>query len=271
MILKRLAFVCTLMVCLLFSSISFCKENYKPMKLKGKINNSLAVHMEINPSSVDPLILKDSLGTFLRYDGVKCRYSGYYYYDKYAKKIRIDGYLYSGGYIQLAEYDERSRINGNFYGFIKDGKIIKGVWRSSKEKEYPFYLYDSKLNPEELDFKVSIDKVGSYERIENNKVDMGYLTIYAEENCKFAFEISGYWVVNPTDEAPDANFGMVDGIASFTNASRTRAEYFNKEDNLKIYFNFSGKQVDITANDVIAGYCGMNVSLVGTFKKKAVQ
>jgi WD40 repeat protein len=230
------------------------------LNLKGKINDSLDIHMVIKPS---PKYKLYSYGTFLETDGVMCQYSGYYYYDKYAKKIPIGGYMYSDGYIHLWEYEKKNIQNGFFSGFVKDDKIIKGVWSNLKgDKHYSFYLFDSKMNPKDLNLNVPIDKVGQYDRIGSKTDDYAYLEIWAETDDKLTFEIRGYYSEPGWDRS-----GKVDGIAFYTNESRTRAEYFNKGDKLKINFKFSGKQVEITANDVICDYHGSNVKLVGTFKK----
>jgi hypothetical protein len=257
-IIKRMSFACILITALSISSISFSEENFKSMNLNGKINNSWDIHMEIKPS-VDKLSKLEGLNTFLSYKGVLCQYSGFYYYDKYQKKIRIDGFLYSNRFISLTEFDENNEENGAFYGFINDNQIIKGAWRNSiAEKKYPFYLHDSKSNPEAMDLNVLMDRVGTYLRNDNDSYNTAVFEIYLDVDDKLVFDVFS---------SVKGDMGMVDGIAYYSDKLRNEAVYINEADNYKMTFKFIGNQVEITANDVHK-YCESNVTLVGIYNLK---
>lgn len=258
MIIKRISVACLLITVLSFSSISFSEENFKSMNLKGKINNSWDIHMEIRPS-VDELSKLEGLNTFLSYNGVLCQYNGFYYYDKYQKKIRIDGFLYSNGFISLTEFDENNEENGAFYGLINDNQIIKGAWRNSiAGKKYPFYLHGFESNPEALDLTVLMDRVGTYLRDDNDLYNTAVLDIYLDVEDKLVFDVFS---------SVKGDMGMVDGIAYYSDESRNEAVYINEADNYKMTFKFTGNQVEITANDVHK-YCESNVTLVGSYNLK---
>ncbi|MDP4268471.1 MAG: hypothetical protein Q8880_13690 [Bacteroidota bacterium] len=265
---KRILIAGAFIIALLFSSISYSQDNFKSFNLKGKISNNLDIHMEIKPSSSDISSLDDHLDFNHLPGEIICQYSGFYYYDKYAKKIPIYGALSSNGFIHLTEYNEKNKINGWFRGFIKGDKIIKGVWSSPQGKKYPFYLFDSTKYPEDFDLNVPMDRVGGYERVDNTQDDCTYLTIYAEANGKFFFEIVG-WCKPVLKEPPTLSIGMLSEIAFYTDVTRTKADFFYKYENLKIHFEFFEKQVVVTADDAIASYCegAEGVKMGGTFIK----
>lgn len=263
--LRTLLIVGVLVVAFIFSSISYSVTNFKALNLKGKVNNVLSIHMEITPSVVKKSALV-GMGTFLSYNGVQCQYNGYYYYESdNNRKFRINGYLYSNGYISLTGFDDKNNEKGVFCGFLYGNQMIKGIWRNPRGKRAPFYLVDTALNPESFNLKVPVDRVGRYARVGNSKTNEANLTILAEVDDKFAFEIYAFWI-DPAVAKAAANTGVLDGIATYTDDSRTKAVYFNKADKYTMTFKFSAKQVEITAND-IRKYCAPNVSLVGTFNK----
>jgi len=263
---KKLLITCILLiVAITASSVSYSKANFKALNLVGKINNTLTIHMEITPSAVKKSSLT-GMGTFLSYDGVICQYSGYYYdVNENNKKFRIDGYLYFSGYLSLTAYDNKNKEKGVFSGFVYGNQMIKGVWRNPRGKRSPFYLVDTNINPDSFNLKVPVDRVGGYARVGNSKTNEANLTILAETDDKFTFEIYAFWI-NPADAKAAANTGILDGIAIYTDESRTKAVYSNAADKYKMTFKFTEKQLEITAN-YVRKYCGPNVSLVGTFKQ----
>ena len=117
----------------------------------------------------------------------------------------------------------------------------------------------SSSNTLKVSFSPDFQRIGHYKKIYSTSDIGANLTIETELNDRFKFNLTGNW---------NYNVGEVDGIAIYTNNTKSKSEYYNEKDGLKINFNFSGGNVNVTANSIIKNYSGMNVSLIGRFRKQ---
>lgn len=231
--------------------------------LAGKINNNLDIHMELQAANKDHF---DDIGdlyynssTTMAGGDVAARYEGVYYYDKYMKNIRIEAKSYSNGYFNIFEFDEKNNFNGSFGGFIYQGKLLKGMWSNKDGKpKYQFYLTKNGTEIGGLDLNLDNNRIGDYLRNGSNANNSTVLTINTVSDEKFKFHISGY---------SKPNIGNVGGVAEYTDNSKNKAEFYDKGSNLKIIFDFEGKTIKVSGNDILSQYGGAHVTLEGTFQK----
>ena len=95
-----------------------CKVIQNSASYIGKINNRLRITLQIN-------LEKD-------------RVYGYYYYDKFKKKIPITGVRDNDNFTFFAKVPNGEEV---FEGRLVDGKF-KGVWTNNDgNKKYSFYFY----------------------------------------------------------------------------------------------------------------------------------
>ena len=188
------------------------------------------------------------------------RYEGVYYYKKYHQNINITAFYYSNNYFAIVEFNGNNQYNGSFSGFIDNDNIIKGTWSDNQGNiKFPFYLAMNSSNTLKVSFRPDFQRIGHYKKIYSTSDSGANLTIETELNDRFKFNLTGNW---------NYNVGEVDGIAIYTNNTKSKSEYYNEKDGLKIDFNFSDGNVNVTANNIINNYSGMNVSLVGRFQKQ---
>lgn len=189
------------------------------------------------------------------------RFRGNYYYDRAKTAMRVEALLYQSGYLGIVEYDREGNFNGSFGGFIA-GSGITGIWHDKDGgSACPFQLWlDNSKRPVSTVKQLNLKQLGEYKRRGNDELYGAYLNISSAVDEGFCFRIEGYW--------KDHN-GMVDGVAFFSDDSHTRAAFVNPSDGLKMDFVFKDSTVEVSANDVIANYAGVNVSLTGSFEKSA--
>lgn len=231
--------------------------------LAGKVKNDLDIHMELNltnrniSSDIGDLYYNSSITMVT--SAVTAKYEGFYYYDKYKRNIKVEGQLYSNGYFNIYEFDDKNNLNGSFGGFVFDDQLIKGMWcNKDGDPKFGFFLTNKNIKTTGLDLNLNKRRIGTYTRNGSNTNDFTTLIINTEGTNKFKFHISGY--SNP-------NIGNVGDVATYLNVSKTKAQFYDKKTNLKIEFYFSGNTIKVTGNDVLSNYGGAHVTLSGTFKK----
>lgn len=231
--------------------------------LKGKINNKLDIHMELqitNKNKFDDFGERILLPNASMDYGIQPEilYEGSYYYDQYMKNIRIEAEAFSNGYFTIYEFDENNEYSGYFGGFLELGNILKGRWDNNKGTAYPFYLVESTSEINGLDLNVDTNKIGDYYTRGSNNYDYCvHLYIVAASDKKFKFHISGY---------SKPNIGNIGGVAYYTDESKKEA-IFNDGHNCQINFNFDSNTIKVSCNG-INGYVGAHVRMDGTFEKK---
>ncbi|MFW6389572.1 MAG: hypothetical protein ACOCZT_00470, partial [Halanaerobiales bacterium] len=91
--------------------------------------------------------------------------TGYYYYDKYKKKIQLQGSIDNRGRIELEEF-VNGKKTGQFSGKFKDEYDITGQWKSSTgERKLYFSIRNNK-------FDVEIEQEGQRVEIVDNEVNL---------------------------------------------------------------------------------------------------
>ncbi|NLW91198.1 MAG: hypothetical protein GXY34_06315 [Syntrophomonadaceae bacterium] len=237
------------------------------INLAGVINigyDKFDIHMDLKPvaGKVPGLDKPEYLSSLLITTGQEeKRYTGQYYYDRAKTPLQVEALLYQSGYLAIVEYDSDGIFNGSFGGLVNGAGCI-GVWRDKDGGSYyPFQLWLANapsaknrltgLNPE---------RMGEYHWKYRNEESYGaWLNIpVANDDC-FVFRIEGYW--------RDHN-GMIDGVAFYSDDSHSQAVFINPDDGLKMDFLFKDGRVQVTSNDLISNYAGVNVSLTGNFQKQ---
>ena len=226
--------------------------------LAGKIDNKLAIHMELKITNKDHF---DDIGD-PHWNPVESmaeltpttRYEGFYYYDKYKENIRIEAEAYSNGYIAIYEFDEKNNFTSAFGGFLDTGDVLKGTWTNGNGTNYLFYLAKDGTNPKDLNFDL---KLGEYYTLDSHKYNFTSLNIIAASDKQFKFHISGY---------SKPNVGNVGSIAYYTDASKKQAVFKDEDNKAEINFSFEDNtiKVSISGNNY---YAGAHVIMQGTFKK----
>ncbi|GKU27892.1 hypothetical protein CFOLD11_47190 [Clostridium folliculivorans] len=232
------------------------------IQLAGKVNSNIDIHMELKKT--DKSKFNDLSERYydsnmsMQGDNVVARYEGTYYYDKYMKNIRVEAQAYANGYVNIFEFNDNNQVSGSFGGFIFQDKILKGMWNNNNIPKYSFYLIKSDVESNGIDLSLDTNRIGSYSRVGSVSKNSTTLVIYSVSDDKIKFHISGY---------SEPNMGNVGGVAAYTNSSKNTAEFYDKETNLKITFEFDGKSVKVVGNDALSQFAGAHVIMSGTFVK----
>lgn len=232
------------------------------IQLKGKINNKLDIHMELQITNKDHF---DDIGEMywnptatMNHEQPAILYEGSYYYDQYIKKIKIVAEAYPNGYFTIYEFDENNEYSGSFGGFFESGNILNGMWNNDKGNTYPFYLVESTSKIDELNLNVD-NKIGDYYTIGSHKDNLTHLYIVSTSDEKFKFHITAY---------SKPNTGNVGGIAYYTDESKKEATFYDERNDIKINFIFDDKTIKVSIiGDYDMKYAGAHVTLDGTFEK----
>ncbi|MGE5391609.1 MAG: hypothetical protein ACM3PE_11165 [Deltaproteobacteria bacterium] len=225
------------------------------------------IHMDLKPAAgkIPGLDDPEYMSSLLITTGKEeARYTGQYYYDRAKTAIKVDALLYQSGYLAIVEYDSEGSFNGSFGGFVS-GAGCTGVWRDKDGgSPDPFNLWAVNAPPAANGLtRLNQGQMGEYQWKDLREESYGaWLSIpVAADDC-FCFRIEGYW--------RDHN-GMVDGVAFFSDDTQTKAVFINPDDGLKMDFLFKDGRVQVTSNDLISNYAGVNVSLTGNFEKQKEQ
>jgi hypothetical protein len=233
-------------------------DSNSKLELEGKVGSNMGIHMELEAVStgLTPLDGWWNQSALSLTDNIK-QYKGTYYYDKYKKNITIEVRIYTkNNYISIAEFDEKNNANGFFSGFISTNAIT-GMWLDKTGKPaYSFYLIKEGQQSDVANNNVKSNIIGQYLRANTNG---DIVSIQAETDTVFKFNIDGSW---------HDHIGHVDGVATYTDSTKTKAIYKNTKDNLNMTFTFKNNVVEVNANEAIQNYGGANVSLIGTYQKK---
>lgn len=238
-----------------------------PINLAGVINigyDKFDIHMDLKPAAgkVPGLDNPEYMSSLLITTGQEeKRYTGQYYYDRAKTAMKVEALLYQSGYLAIVEYDSDGAFNGSFGGFVSGPGCI-GVWRDKDGgSSYPFQLWMATAAPAKNSLAAfNQSQMGEYHWKDVNEESYGaWLNIPVAVGDCFYFRIEGYW--------RDHN-GMIDGVAFYSDDNHTKAVFINPDDGLKMDFVFKEGRVQVTSNDLISNYGGVNVSLTGNFEKQ---